>query len=74
MRCALLGSTMLAGVLGIAAPTAAFAQTTTWTGTGNSWQNAGNWSNGVPNAATDATVPGGTPMGPVLLGPPASTP
>jgi hypothetical protein len=34
IRRVLLGSTMLAGVLGIAAPTAALAQTT-WTGTIN---------------------------------------
>ena len=68
IRRALLGSTMLAGLLGIAAPTAAFAQTT-WTGaTSNIWQNAGQWTNGVPTAATDATLPGSTPNDPVLIG------
>ena len=33
---------------------------TTWTGAvDNSWNNAANWDNGVPNAYTDATIPAG---------------
>lgn len=40
---------------------------TTWTGAiSTAWEEAGNWSNGVPGTTTAVTIPGGMPRYPVV--------
>jgi hypothetical protein len=43
------------------------ATTTTWTGNvSTNWYTAGNWSDGVPTDAVDATIPSGRPNMPII--------
>lgn len=43
------------------------AGSTTWTGNiSDVWENAGNWSNGVPGSTTDVIIPAGRPNYPVI--------
>ncbi|OIN56993.1 hypothetical protein [Arsenicibacter rosenii] len=47
--------------------TTLMAQTTNWTGgSGNAWNNAGNWDNGVPTATLNAVISGTATVQPVL--------
>lgn len=40
---------------------------TTWTGaTSTAWEDAGNWTNGVPGATTEVTIPAGMPNYPTI--------
>lgn len=46
---------------------ASYAQSTTWTGNEDSqWENAANWTNGVPDASSDATIPSSAILYPYL--------
>ncbi len=57
-------------VAGLVAPSA--AQSTTWTGAVDSaWSNAGNWTAGVPDALTNATVGATATTQPTTAGAPA---
>ncbi len=50
------------------APSGAPAGLTTWDGSeSNIWTDAGNWSNGVPNAGTNAVIPTGVSPVPTLF-------
>lgn len=47
--------------------TTLMAQTTNWTGgSGNAWNNAGNWDNGVPTATLNAVIPAAPVSQPVI--------
>ncbi|GAA4372108.1 hypothetical protein GCM10023186_01240 [Hymenobacter koreensis] len=49
------------------ATTTAVATTTTWTGNvSTDWFTAGNWSDGVPTALLDASIPSGRPRMPII--------
>ncbi|RYE15433.1 MAG: hypothetical protein EOP51_26865, partial [Sphingobacteriales bacterium] len=48
-------------------PNGTSVTTSTWTGANNTtWNNAGNWSNGVPNGLTEAIIPSGLANYPLI--------
>lgn len=53
-------SDFVIGINSTAVATSTAVITSTWTGNTNTeWNNAGNWSNGIPNATIDAVIPSG---------------
>jgi hypothetical protein len=55
------GNTSISGILSI------YPAATTWTGAlSNDWNNAGNWSNGIPGYSSNVTIPAGLSNYPTL--------
>ena len=55
------------GEFAVGLPNVSTPLTTTWTGAlSTAWEDAGNWSDGIPSAITGATIPSGRPRYPII--------